>query len=431
MKVTRIIAGVGFVLTLLTGMSARAQLLQPTFGENNGIKVGDGRLHVYLDLEGVYDSAALVGINQCGATATATALCPEIVGHIRPGFALDVPSNLLHFVLNGNLDYVWYTGLLTHGDTGESRAQGGANLGAAFNQAGVVEADVTDLFSRSDRPTDPSLGVGVLSLYNQATLALPIHPPGGALVLTPSGSATVESFSPIVANSNGTMLSNANYVDFQGALDGRWKFLPKTALVLTATIDDRRYSVTGSANPLLLRAQAGMAGLVTPRVAVNLKAGWGVDFSGSDGSTFIGVAEATYLINALSSFKLGVLRDLLPVSTYGTTGDTRAYAGLLALVGGRLQLHGTFSYDLLNYYTPASIPTGGTAAAGRRDNVFTFDVGPQYEFLSWLVGAVGYQAQWRDSTVGTSSPTITPGNISAPILNYFRNEVYGRLTFTY
>src|SRR5262249_23745761 len=134
-----------------TGASVAAPL-----GENNGIRVGPGRLHPYFELEPRYDSAALyVPVSPTDPTLV---LKPEILMHFRPGFRLDVPGTDVTFGLNGFYDYVWYTGLLTSGSNAASRNEAGADMHAAINPEGAVGLGGGDTLPRSPRAGDIRLG---------------------------------------------------------------------------------------------------------------------------------------------------------------------------------------------------------------------------------------------------------------------------------
>ena len=165
------------------------------FGEANGIRVGPGRLHPYLDLELRYDSAAGYFPSDPANPASPVVLSPELLLHIRPGFRYDVQGDDNSFGLNGYYDYIWYTGALTSGSSAASRSEAGADLHGEFNRQGSVEFDVGDTFRRSDRPQDIGVGIATISLYNQLRLAAPIHPGGRALEIRPHAEYAVEFFS--------------------------------------------------------------------------------------------------------------------------------------------------------------------------------------------------------------------------------------------
>ena len=413
--------------------SARAQNLTPVAGtQENGIKIGDGRLHPYIDLELRYDSAAVLIPTGAPSTSTVPAVQPhpELEFHIRPGFTLNVPSSWADFGLSGDADYVRYTGILTPGDEDNSRIEGAANVNLILNREGAVEVDLNDAFSRSDHPRDPSLGVGVLALYNIASVAVPIHPGGRALEITPKLSYAQEFYSPISslqAAGLGFRPSDANYRNVQGDLDARWRFFPKTALLFTATLLDRSYPVAAT-NPRadLFRAQAGIAGLLTSRIAIQAKAGWGFDFGQSTGNGFLGMLEATYLFNDFTTLKGGVLRTLEPASTYGTYLDTRPYVEARAFLSGRWTVHGLASYDWLQFSSAKAVPT-----PSRTDTILSFDAGPELQITRWFLMSAGYILGLRHSSSATNVAGTVPGGTRQQILNYTRHEAYLRATFTY
>lgn len=380
----------------------------------NGFKVGEGRLHPFVELEARVDSAA----GMFGDPANPT-LNPEIINHFRPGLKLDWPTRTAEVNLSGNLDYVWYTGLLTHGSSNASRLEAAANLDAAFNRRGTVEFDVADRFTRSDRTVTPVLGVGILSLFNELSAGVPIHPGGGALEVAPKGAWAFESFSAISnlavpgcqdPSCDPSAVQSMNYQNFRFGVDGRWKFLPKTAVLLESDYSMRQYEGGTNLPAQLLRARLGVAGLLTGKVAVTAKLGWGHDFSSSRAKTLVAHAELSYLPTQTVTAKVGYLRTLEPVPAFGVYRDDRAYGEVRAIFLGKLTIHGYAAYDVLSYY-------GGAA---RRDSNVTVDVGPEYQFKPWLVGALGYVLGARGS-VGSEAATV----------NFTRNEGYLRVTFIY
>jgi hypothetical protein len=409
---------IALALTLSSQALAQGLSSASNYRGENGVKMGEGRLHPYLDLEMRYDSAA--GFFDAGGGATGQ-LKPEMVAHFRPGLKLDVPSPTVAIALDGNVDYVWYTGLLTAGSNNLSRLQADADASAAFNQSGAVELDLGDHFTRSDRTRNAAVGVGVLSLYNEARALLPLRPGGKALEVVPNAAFAFENFKAlsVVApagcagdpSCDPTGVNLMNYQNLRAGLDVRWKFLPKTAITLEGRFDSRTYNA-GSPSPKasLLKAEAGLAGLVTPKVATVLKVGWGKDFSSSGANTILAMAELTYLMSETSKMKLGYLRNLEPVPTFGVYTDDRAYLEARVLTNGRATLHGTAAFDNLTFHS----------ASNRTDKTFTLDVGPEYQFLPWLIGAAGY-------VLGTRSSNTS----GAASVNFTRHEAYVRATFIY
>ncbi|MFL5345627.1 MAG: hypothetical protein ACJ8AT_12575 [Hyalangium sp.] len=409
------------VLAMLGPAAAWAQQ-PPVAAGGNGIKVGDGRLHPFFDVETRLDTA--VGYFPEPTTADPNAispsLSPEIVLRLRPGFKLEVPSSKMALSAAARLEYVRYTGLLTKQSTYGSHLEGAANLTAHFNPEGQVGLILADEFTRSDQTRDPSLGAGVLSLFNEARVSVPIKPGGGALEVTPQLGWGLEFFQPIglavpVGCTEGVCdpvaVDAFDYTNLRAAVDARWRFLPKTALVLETDLNLREYlrnSQTPSA--LLLRAMGGLAGLVSAKISVVAKVGWGYNFGSSGGNTLIAQLEGNYLFSPTMTFKGGYLRTLNPVAAYGLFQDNRGYAEARALLGGKLVLHGYSALDFLTFYDPTQ---------PRSDTVLLLDLGPEYQFKPWLVGAAGYMLTTRSSSVMGAG------------LNFTRHEAYLRLTLVY
>jgi hypothetical protein len=388
----------------------------------NGLKVGDGRLHPTFDFETRVDSA--VGYfpppgNTAPNVVTDT-LSGEALLHIRPGFVLEVPGSSASVDLTGYVDYVHYTGLFTPGSTAVSHIEGLGDLKVTLNRESPVSVEVGDHFERSDRTNSVAIGTGVLSLFNEARLAVPLRPGGGALEVTPQVSWGVEFFKPLGALSpigctdarvcDPGQVNSFDYSNLRTSLQGRWRFLPKTAVVVDAQFNYRSYFQSTTPDALLLHATAGVAGLVTPKISVTAKAGWGKDFGAEYGGTVLAQLEASYLMSQTASVKVGYARTLEPVAALRLFRDDRGYLEGQALLGGRLTLRGSSSLDFLSFEGEGS----------RKDTIFRLDLGPQYQFERWLIGGVGYLLAIR-----TSSDANARG------LNYTRHEGYLRVTVTY
>ena len=303
------------VLVALLGCAAAhaqqaAQAAVSQWSENNGIRVGPGRLHPYFDIEPTYDSAAIYDPTQVNNPSSPYELEPEILMHFRPGFRLDVPGTDVTFGLNAFYDYVWFTGIITAGSAA-SLSEAGADIHAEINQQGAVELDVGDTFARNARPADIGVGVAVISLYNQLRLRTPIHPGGRAFEVRPHGWYTVEFFGnysgippgvgPCPPDTCSSDPSIHNYQDYAGGLDIHWKFLPQTALVFESNYEGRatsprRHGPAGTdAQPPRWAPGPGDA-----EIQAILKAGYAIGFSGA-ASTFIGRAEGTWTPNEYSA----------------------------------------------------------------------------------------------------------------------------------
>lgn len=421
----------GFVFraALLTGLCASLAVPSPARAAAEGIRIGDGRLHPFLEVDGRYDS--LVGF--FGGTTAAPQPSADIVIHARPGLRFDLKNASTFINFNGSAEYLFYTGLLSPTARQLSNFPTGlrTNVGvdARFNQDGAVEVQVGDTLARSDRTQNPVAGVGVLSLFNDVHLAVPIHPGGRGLEVTPRVGWQVEFFEPLalgtVVGCGATdvtcspgLVSRMNYSNVSLNLNSRWRFLPKTALVLDVASDIRTYWIidTNVTNPpaTMLRAQLGLAGLVTSRLSATLLAGYGGDLSPvAQGSTtpklhhFIANAELGYIPSEAAKVTLGYLRTALPVPILGTYIDDRGYLrGSLGLWASRLTLAAHLTVDHLTFYN----------ADFRKDLVLGGGASATVAVASWFDVGLSYGASSRSSSVASLSS-----------VNYVRHEVTLRL----
>jgi len=412
--------GLGALALLTLGGSASAQAIAAPPTGGNGFKVGSGRLHPYFDLETRLDSGVgyftAAGTPDPNSTPVSASLSSDVALRFRPGFRLEIPSPKLAFNLGANLDYVMYTGLVTKNSSAASRMEGAADLNARINPDAPLSLEVSDQFARSDRTRTAAVGVGVLSLFNEARVRAPWKPGGGALELIPSVAYAVEFFQPLSSVSpvgctqsvcDPRAVERFDYGNLRLGAEGRWRFLPKTAVVFDTHLDVRDYFNDTTPSASLLRAHLGVAGLVSPKVAVTAKAGWGQNFGSTGGGTFLGQLEGTYLYSPTLSFKAGYLRMLEPVAAYSLFTDNRGYGEVRALFGGKLTVGAGAAVDFLRF------------DGGRNDTVVSVNIGPEYQFYPWLTGAAGYMLGSRTSSVDGGG------------LNYTRHEGYARLSVTY
>lgn len=403
------------MLAALWPLLAQAQQSPPL---GNGFKVGDGRLHTSFDLEARYDSAAgyFPPPDNVERTYVTDKLSGEALLHVRPGVWLEVPGSKVAVDFKGDVDYVHYTGLLTRDSTATSHIEGLGDLKLTFSPDSPVSVEVGDHFQRSDRTTSVALGAGVLSLFNELRLGVPLRPGGGAITVTPQIAWGMEFFKPLGGLfpagctdpvCDPKAVNQFQYNNLRASVQGRWAFLPKTAVVVDGDFNYRTYPYGGTPDALLLHAMGGLAGLLTQKIALTLKAGWGQDFGSTSHGALLAQADVTYMMTQTLTLKGGYVRTLEPVANLQLFRDDRGFLEAQMLLGGRLTLRGTTSLDFLAF------------EEGRRDTVYQLSLGPQYQFQRWLVVGAGYLLGLRSST--------TPG----AGINYTRHEGYVRMTVAY
>jgi hypothetical protein len=381
----------------------------------NGFKFGEGRVHPYFQLESRYDSAATFDANTRVPVA-------DLILHFKPGVKLEMPSPKFSVNLDGFLDYLLYTGLVSPNTSSANRLQGDADLDIGLNRGGHYGLDVGDHLMRSDRVSNPTVSVGVLSFYNDARAQVNLRPSGGAMELSPNYHLTTETYQPLGAPNS--TVSTLDYLTHTFALAARWKFLPKTAFTLDGAFAMRDYLTSGSSNTPInaLKATVGLAGLVSTHITTVLKVGWGQDFNsektfgaGSNQLGLIGQAELGYLLSETGQIKIGFVRTFEPVAgAFVSYADNRGYLDARVLLGGRLTLRGTGSADFLNY---AKVPAGEANSATN----LSLDAGADFEIVRWLSVSGGYVLTYRQGAA--AAPTTET--------SFTRNEVYARIQLIY
>ncbi|MFN7131706.1 MAG: hypothetical protein ACK4N5_06460 [Myxococcales bacterium] len=398
----------------------------PARADENGFKIGEGRLHPFFALESRFDSAAAVVPKNQSVPNSSFEIAGDMLLRFKPGLRFELPGNNLQLNLAGNLDYVQYAGVINPSTRVASRMQGEADLDIGINRSGVISLDIGDHFVRSDRTVNTVLGVGALSLFNDARAQVNIRPSGGALSFEPNYHLATEFFSPFSAvrpagcasnnpQCDPTAVSRLNYMNHRFGLNARWKFLPKTALVLDSSLGYRTYIAGGQGVPLLgMKAMAGLAGLLTQHISTTLKLGWGQDFTNNSYKSLIGTAEVAYLFSQTGQIRGGYVRTFEPVGgNFISYGDDRGYLDARFFLGGRVTLRGYAAYDFLSFR--------GASNTGSAHNI-TGDVGGDYQFFPWLTTGVGYLFTNRSSADGQSFLNLA---------NFQRHEIYARVHLVY
>src|SRR3954471_3004980 len=92
------LAGATSLALLFPSISAAqvppSQATLVSHGGPNGLKVGEGRLHPFFDLEPRLDTAAGF-FPPTGSGPPSNAPSAEVVMHLRPGMRFELPSNVL------------------------------------------------------------------------------------------------------------------------------------------------------------------------------------------------------------------------------------------------------------------------------------------------------------------------------------------------
>lgn len=402
----------GLLAFALLALAAAAQA-----SPGDGIRLGGsaGRLHPYLELEGRYDS-------NLAYTAEGQQESGFIL-HVRPGIALESPSERAAVDFRAHLDWAQYLGE----NSDLSRLFGDAALTVGLNRRGTIGLELTDLFSRSSSTENLTLGYAVVANTNDLKVAVPFRPGGGAFVTSVTGGWRLETFEPFVKGTlcaggspacNEDDVAQLNYSDVTGGLDLRWRFLPKTAALVQGEYWQRIPSSDAAGVEITgFRGWGGVAGLFTAHLAGTVKGGYGSESFDPDSiSSWLANVEVEWIPVETASLKVGYLHDVGadPGASGGYTSH-RGYADGRVLFASRYTAQLSGSYERRAYE--------GLRVVDDAD-LLTVTPSVDVELARWLTAGVGVSYTKRTSELAAGAPAL-------PGYDFSKTEAFLRMRGTY
>ena len=315
----------------------------------SGLGSGNLSFHPGLRLEAGFDSNVFFDDEQEKITTSPTlGVVPSIGLVTRRATNVDLQ-------LDAELLYLQY-----FSDDQKVADQSGFTFDAkgqvTFNPNGAVALKISDSFTRSNEPPN---GAGFES-YNRISNTL-----AGAVVIQPGGKVLTAEVGGAFTLFRHTYLTDLDRQTIGLDAKLKWKFLPKTAVMLQFDWDFNSYKVkdrtipfhdddslpsflepflndTGikNVNSQPLRIQGGVAGLLGRRFSVVLLGGWGKGFydSGEDFSSVIGRVEGAYEIGPTSRLRLGYMRDFSDSSFANFFAFHKVYGRYNQQFGSRFEM---------------------------------------------------------------------------------------------
>lgn len=275
------------LLTISTAaLSASAQqpwIKDRRLGEGPGIRMGDVELHPSVAGEVGYDSNYF----QRGPEDPAPVV-DSIRFRITPSLTLstlgpqrtesdseNASPPLLNFDLTGFATYNAFVPLDDVNDfNGRSRLGGGINVALELFPRRPITWDINGGYRRSIDPSDVATGDTDFDRHVLRGGTGVTWRPGGGLFEWRVGYGLVTTyFSEGLFN----LLNNSQHT-FETR--GRWRFLPRTALIYDGSYRLIRYSDQGTTQPDgdVIQSRIGVNGLVTNRFAFRVIGGWAASF---------------------------------------------------------------------------------------------------------------------------------------------------------
>lgn len=383
MKQRLVLAAVLATAALPAPAYAQAWLADRRMGEGMGIRSGNLEIHPGLGAEFGYDSnyTLAAGKESPGEAAGSENVIPVLRLRITPSLSLSTlgaerrglnpgtpPSLIFRFGIYADYSRLWAT------ESSDEEAvkqvqnpiNAGANLRLDISPQRPIGEDLYVDFQRSVQPTNlPNEDV----TWNRDALRA-----GAGITWRPGGGLFEWRFGYEFAYNYFESQAFRYNNNLQHAIQtrGRWRFLPRTALMYDGEYRFIRYPNTNNAptSPVhdgdTLRARVGINGLVLPRLSLLGLVGWQTGFYENvpqNTDTVLATVEAKYFVipppgldaqgsasTGLSTIAIGLTREVgnsYLSSYYERTGG---YASLVYFQGGAFvaQLDGGFYH----YYFP-------------------------------------------------------------------------------
>jgi hypothetical protein len=336
----RLIASSALLIAALGATQAQAQGIDETLLENpkgGGLQAGSLVLHPALLLELGYDTNVFYEDSQELPRES------TVLG-VRPSLALEIPNpNKVAFELSVGARYLQFLS----DDPRISEQSGLSLLGDAsltFNPKGAIAVRLYDNLRRTNEPANGLAFESYNRIYNRA---------GGALIIQPGGRVLTAEIGGYFSSFIHSYLTDLDRTQAGFEANVKWKFLPKTAVLLKVDWASISYDTTQRSIPFgsdedrasfldtfvgpgglqnvdsaPLRLQAGLIGLLTKRVSVTLLGGYGQGFydPAPDIQTWLLQASLGYEIGPTSKVQAGYEHDF----SDSTFGNYRTFHKLFA-----------------------------------------------------------------------------------------------------
>jgi hypothetical protein len=342
--------------------------------------------------------------------------------------------HMLDFRFHAGLDYREYlTGDASISQHRQFGVLGG--LGLTINPFGIFTVDIFDNYTRTTQPPYSAIPTNLDRDTNEVGTRLRLRPGGGRLEFDLGYAFGIDLFEEAA-------LQPFDLFYHRLFLRGQWKFLPKTAIYIDVSDTINQYRHPGQymhPDSYPLRAIAGLTGLVTTKLSLNVYAGYGNGFYVSGPSPNTGVAglDIRWKPTILSTGTLGYKHDFVN-SLLGSFYDLdTVYIGWAQLIWRfTASLRATYSNERFQGILPvtgvcqtmAGMPAPMTCT--RTDNLFQLNVRLDYPFKEWLIGSIGYDLSLdrSDSQIATITVAGLPGLVP---VNYTKHEAWAQITLAY
>ncbi|MCA9669819.1 MAG: outer membrane beta-barrel protein [Myxococcales bacterium] len=424
---------------LLFPLSASAQQATPIrYNEGPGIKLSDALVfHPGLSIEMRYDSNVLFTNRQLQGAPYL-----RLIGHLdlatrSPQRRTDASSGQVapqkvQFRLKGAVGYREY---LSGEDAVVNQRAVEVDAGMLFrwNPSRHFYFQVVDNFARTVTPQNALIVQGAAAPTTSSTIArdqnrmsagVGIVPGGGRLTFDLGYALNLDAFEADAFSQNNRLFHEINF-------KGRWRLLPKTAITLDVIQQFYDYynataTTTRFVGSSPFRVYLGFLGLLTPRLSVVLKVGYGngIYDEGANFSSILAKAEIGYRFGPLAKVRLGYERSFSDTVFGNFSTDHHVYAGYDHLIATRFILR--LSADYYNREYNGDYSGINVNATSITSNLLAIGAGFDWQIKDWVYIGIGYDLQVQALPDDFSSQQRVIG-----LLDYVRHQVFGKVGIAY
>ena len=305
--------------------------------------------------------------------------------------------------------------------------------------------NIFDNFQRTAQPSlDPLVEAGLNRIENRAAAEL-VHTRPGNLFDWRFGYAFGVTYFENGPTANVPVTAQGfNNYRHEFYTSGRWRFLPRTALVYNGSYWLQQYNTetAGLSNSRPLRTRIGLSGLVTDRFSVLALAGWGASFYSNatgnsadnrDFDSVIGQLEFRYFLSgaapeagrdappATSSVAVGFTRDFLNSYIGNYYVRNRGYFSLSTMIAQRFLITADAGAAAIQYADVLDRTTGAPLTRAFTTARVDATLFAEYRVRDWLGLNTTYQflGEFSDTSL-----LANQNRQSRYLMQYQRHQIF-------
>jgi hypothetical protein len=381
--------------------------------------IGEGvYLNVGVTAEAGYDSNVFYNDDQPidSGTLQVTPLA-EITNSAREGV-----TPPLQYSIGASLLYREY--LTDNSDVRAQRAFNPSFSGSLSYSSAGQSLSLSDQFTRLQDPPYQPGSSPITRDFNVGVVQAGLSPGGGRIQVSPRYTNTLDIF-------EGSEFSYGNRMAHEGLLDASWRWLPKTAVFMQASVGYIQYlssqaDMAGKSNSIPYRVLVGLRGLVTPKLTLVVGVGYADAAYDAEGVNPTGASNLaanvglTFNATELTTFGASYSHEFRDSPVLGNYYDLDAADLAIRQKLGPVTLGAAGRYEYRRYHGAQM-----GAPVARVDNIFQTRVQADYQLQRWFYAGASYT-----NMISRSDDSGGPSEL-IPQADYTKHVVLGRLGITY